>query len=98
MLVFVSHAFSGSLLKNQNCVRQIARCLAMNGSIPIAPQIYLPQFVDESTQRDVAMNLCLELLSVCDEIRVYGNVSEGMRLEIAEAERLGIPIVYKKVT
>jgi hypothetical protein len=54
----------------------------------------VPTFLDESTERDVAMRLCLRLVSLSDEVRVYGpEISEGMRLEIAEAERLGIPVL-----
>jgi hypothetical protein len=33
------------------------------------------------------------MVALSDEVRVYGEPSEGMRLEIAEAERLGIPVV-----
>ena len=65
----------------------------MEGHCPLAPQIYLPQFVDESTERALALKLCLELLALSEEVRVYGEPSAGMHLEIAEAHRLGIPVV-----
>ena len=91
--VFVSHPFSTEPEANQALVAAIARRLAHEGHVPVAPQIYLPRFVDEITERDRAMRICLGLLSLCDEVRVYGDPSAGMRVEIAEARRLGIPIV-----
>jgi hypothetical protein len=33
-------------------------------------------------------------VALCDELRIRGpEITEGMRLEIAQAERLGIPVV-----
>ena len=67
----------------------------MTGQMPVVPPLYLPQFLDEATERDIAIACCLKLVSVCDELHVYGEVSEGMRQEIAKANRLGIPVVYE---
>jgi hypothetical protein len=36
----------------------------------------------------------LRLVAAADSVHVYGEVSAGMALEIAEARRLGIPIVF----
>ena len=69
------------------------RRLALEGHLPLAPQVILPQFIDEREERDFALRLCLRLIALAEEVRVYGEVSEGMRLEMAEAERLGIPVV-----
>ena len=63
--------------------------------MPVAPQLYLPQFVDERTERERALDLCLELLDACDEVRVYGGtVTAGMRAELARAEAKGIPVRF----
>jgi hypothetical protein len=35
----------------------------------------------------------LKLIALSDEVMTYGVPTEGMRLEIAEARRLGIPVV-----
>jgi len=59
--------------------------------MPVAPHLYLPQLVDESSEREQALQLCLELLGTCDEVRVYGDsVTEGMERELREAKRLGL--------
>ena len=63
------------------------------GHLPLAPQIYLPAFIDDSKERELALELCLKFVAMSDEVRVFGEPSEGMLLEIAEAERLGIPVV-----
>ena len=94
-IIFVSHPFSSNPQRHQKRLHAIARRLVLEGHNPLVPQLYLPQFVDESTERDLALRLCLELVAVVDELWVYGEPSEGMRLEITEALRLGIPVVRK---
>ena len=91
--VFISHPFSADPFGNGAAVRDLARRVALEGYLPLAPQIYLPQFINEATERDVALRLCLALVALSDEVRVYGVWSAGMKLEIAEARRLGIPVV-----
>lgn len=93
MTIFISHPFSSSPEGNCSRVAKVARRLALEGHLPIAPAIYFPAFLEEATERSLAMKLCLQLVALADEVRVYGEPSEGMRLEIAEAERLGIPVV-----
>jgi len=91
--VFVSHPYSSAPGDNSKAVRRLSRVLACAGHLPFAPQIYLPQSIDEATERDLAVRLCHRLIGLSDEMRVFGSISEGMRLEIAEARRLGIPVV-----
>ena len=63
------------------------------GRIPIAPHIYLPQFISEETEREKAMAINMELLRLCGELWVFGDViSEGMRKEITRAREIGIPV------
>jgi len=91
-VVFVSHAYSGDPETNCRTVERISRGLALQGHPPFAPQLLFPHFIDEISERDLALKLCLQLVAAADELRIYGNPSEGMRLEIAEARRLGIPV------
>jgi hypothetical protein len=72
---------------------RIARRLALAGHLPLAPQIDLPEFLAEATERDIALRICMGLVRLAEELRVYGEPTEGMQREIAEARRLGIPIV-----
>lgn len=66
-------------------------------TIPVAPHVYLPQFMDASDtdpeQRETALALGQAMLATCDALLVFGEfVSEGMKAEIKEAVRLGIPV------
>ena len=91
--IYVCHPFAGDPDRNADRVRTICRALTESGFVPLAPHLYLPQFLDEATERETALRLCLELVASCDEVRVYGGpISAGMRQEIARAEALGVPV------
>jgi hypothetical protein len=93
--VYVCHPFANDPAGNIERVRAISLALIAEGVLPIAPHLYLPQLVDEATDREHALVLCLELLATCDEVRVFGNVvTEGMERELREAKRLGIHVRF----
>jgi len=95
--VYVCHPYRDAPEKNACSVRAICRALVEERCLPVAPHLYLPAFVDESSERERAMALCLHLLDACDELRVYGSVvSEGMKLELEHADRQGIPVRYEE--
>ena len=43
------------------------------------------------------MDIGLELLNICSELWVFGEVSEGMLREIELAGKMGKKILYKEV-
>lgn len=91
--VYVCHPYADDPAGNAARVQVVCRALADAGYVPVAPQLFLPQFLDEATERETAIRLCLELVAACDELRVYGGrISAGMRREIERAEALGIPV------
>ena len=92
-LVFICHAFRNDRAGNAERVRRICEALK-NDCVPLAPQLTLPAFIDEATERELAIVHCLRLVAAADELRVYGEPTDGMRLEIGEAMRLGIPVVF----
>ena len=91
--VYVCHPFASDPQGHRESIRGVCRILVDGGVLPIAPQLLFRQFMDERTERDLAMSFCLQLVALVDELWVFGELSPGMRLEIAEAHRLGIPIV-----
>ena len=95
-IVFISHPFSSDPALHSSTVVNITRRIALQGHLPLAPQIYLPAFLKEDTERDLALKLCLQFVRLADEVLVYGEPTEGMQLEIAEARRLGIPVNKEK--
>ena len=91
--IYVCHPFADNPEVNASRVQDICRDLVESDFLPIAPQIYLPAFIDELTERELAIALCLELVAVCDELWVYsGMITAGMRREIDRAKALGIPV------
>jgi len=93
--VYICHAYSSNPPLNCACIRRHCRALATAGLVPIAPQLYLPQFIDEATEREVALSLCLELVATCDEVRIFGAaITPGMQREIRFARERGIPVYF----
>lgn len=93
--VYVCHPYRNAPAENVERVTEICKALSASGHLPVAPQLYLPQFMDEATEREQALAMCLELLDASDEVRVYGqSITAGMRLEIERAEARGIPVRF----
>ena len=93
-IVYVSHPLACNPARNVKRVRRIVQEIAAARDLPIAPHLYLTQFLSEESGRDLAIEMCLRLVGLADELRVYGEPSHGMQLEIAEATVRGIPIVH----
>ena len=71
-------------------------CMAVieEEKIPICPHLFLAAVLndDVESQRAAGLKIGLELLEDCDELRIYSQISEGMKAEILKAEELGIPV------
>lgn len=64
----------------------------------VAPHAYLPYLLDDRVpaERALALEFGQKLLAMCSQMVVYGSrISEGMKGEIATAQKLGIPILYR---
>ncbi len=64
----------------------------------VAPHAFLPYLLDDRVpeQRALALEFGQKLLAMCSQMVVYGSrISEGMKGEIAAAEKMGIPIFYR---
>ena len=93
--IYVCHPYAGDISGNTARVRTLCRALVDSGFVPVAPHLYLPGFLDEATERDKALAICLELVGTCDELRVYGGtITAGMMREIERAETLGLPVRF----
>ena len=67
----------------------------MPDTLPVAPHIYLTQFMDDGTpeERSRALAIDRELIAECKEVWVFGDrISDGMATEISAAADLGVPI------
>jgi len=95
--VYICSPYTGDTERNTERAQGHARFAFSQGYYPCAPHLYFPQFLDDNdpVQRNLGLSYALEWLAKCEEIWVFGDkISEGMKGEIAEAQRLGIPAKY----
>lgn len=96
-IVYVCSPYSDNPKHNTLRARAYCRYVTDKGYIPLAPHLLLPQFLDETTERNLAMFMDIALLSRCAQLWVFGDfISDGMQREIRYAERKGKPVVYIK--
>lgn len=94
-VVYICSPFSGDTEGNTERIRKYCRYAVRQKVIPVAMHLLLPQFMKESTERELAMSMDLQILGRCDEPWVFGGrVTEGMRKEIGRAEETGMRIRY----
>ena len=85
-----------NMMKTREYIDIINRCLAPKVR-SVAPHAYLPEMLDDNdpTQRELALDFGLKLLSLCDTMIVVGDrISEGMRGEIEIANQKDMPVTY----
>lgn len=92
-IVYICSPYSGAVMHNTEMASQYSRFAVDEGYVPITPHLYLPLFISEETERDLAIRTCLRLMDVCSELWVCGDkITDGMRREMAYAAEIGIPI------
>jgi hypothetical protein len=95
--VYVCHPYSADPVGNAKKVGELCRQLIAEGVLPIAPQLYLPAFIDETTERELALELCQELVDLADEVSVFDTqLTSGMGRELDRAKWRQIPIKNRK--
>ena len=95
-MVYICSAYSGDVEGNTEKARQYSRFAIDAGKIPIAPHLLLPQFMEEESERELAMFMDIAILSKCRELWVFGKPTAGMLNEITYAERKQMTIKYFK--
>ena len=94
-LVYICSPYAGNEEWNTMKAREYSRFAVNSGSIPIAPHLLFPQFMNEATERELAMFMNLVLLDKCTELWVFGErISEGMAAEILRAKSKSMRIRY----
>ena len=98
-LIFICSPYRGDVESNLENARRYCRFAIRRGGIPFAPHLLFTQFLDDSVahERELGLELGRSMLSICDELWVFGVQTAGMTLEISEAERLKIPIRHFNV-
>ena len=96
-LVYICSPFSGKVKKNKRNARKYCRFALEQHTIPFAPHLLFPQFMDDnsSEERQLAMFMNMIMLGHCEELWVFGDrISAGMKQEIRKAQRKHMKIRY----
>lgn len=96
-LVFICSPYAGDIERNTRKAQGYCRFAYIKGSIPFAPHLHNPQFLDEDIpeERKVGIELGIELLKRSDELWCFGNkLTDGMRAELRFAIKNDIPVRY----
>ena len=94
-LVYICSPYAGDIEANITFAKAACRYVMEEDCAPIAVHLLYPQILDDSipAQREIGIRMGLRVLASCDVLWICGTrISHGMSCEIAEAERLGIPI------
>ena len=97
--VFICSPLRGNIQENQAKAKKYARQAILKGYIPIVPHIYFTEFLNEDNaiERQLGIQAGIELMSMCDELWVYGKPTKGMKQEISAWGKLKL-IRYKWLT
>ncbi len=94
-LIYVTSPYAGDTEKNVEYAKQACRAVMESGHAFFAPHLLYPAVLDDAIpeERQAGIAMGLTLLYRCDELWAFGpNISSGMQVEIAEAEKLRIPV------
>lgn len=94
-LIYVASPYAGDIERNVEYAKQACRTVMERGYAFFAPHLLYPAILNDAVpeERQAGIEMGLTLLHRCDELWAFGPcVSSGMQAEIAEAERLRIPV------
>ncbi|MDD4688533.1 MAG: hypothetical protein PHE51_02150 [Eubacteriales bacterium] len=96
--VYVASKYAGDI--NSNVANAIRYCqyVIEKKCMPVASHLTYPVMLNDADphEREMGLMFGLALLAICDEVWCFGEISQGMELEINEAKRLGKKICYFK--
>lgn len=94
-LVYICSKFSDDPVGNTEKAKSYSRFAVDRGAIPFTPHLLYPLFMDEETERELALFMGMVMMRKCDELWVFGKEwSDGMRAEINKARRKNMTIRY----
>lgn len=95
MLIYVAHKFQGDKI-NIERAKRITKSLQVKdlANCYICPLLTFSHLEYGEIGYDAEMEICLDLLSVCDRLIVASEVSKGVQTEIDFANLVGMEIRY----
>lgn len=91
-LVYICSPYSGDMAGNMRKARQYCRFAVDRGAIPLAAHLLFPQFISESTERELALFMDMVLLGKCEEVwvNVKNLLMKSRKPEPAQMQALAI--------
>ena len=95
MLYYVAHCYQADL-NNLERAKRITRSLQINDleNTYLCPLLTLSHLRYGEIGIDAEMELCYDLLSVCDTLIIASNISKGVDKEIAFANSVGMEVIF----
>ena len=97
--IYVSHAYGGNV-ENLERAKKITRNLQINDleNCYICPLLAFSHLRYNEIGYEEEMQLCEDLLTICDMLTVASDLSEGVEREIELAEKCNMEIEYLEDT
>jgi len=76
------------------CKDAVCEFVFHNNRLPVNPFMAFGYFLDDRVDRDLIRRANNQLLSMCDELWVFGDIANGVMFEILLAKRLEKPVRY----
>lgn len=94
-LVYICSPYAGDVETNAENARNYSKFAVENMAIPFASHLLMPQYMDEETERELALRMGIIFLSKCEQLWVFGErISNGMAYEIKKAVSMGKKVRY----
>ena len=68
-LVYICSPYSGDVEMNTQKARRYSRFAVDQDAIPLATHLLLPQFMSETTERDLALFMDMVIIGRCEEMK-----------------------------
>lgn len=72
----------------------IVKFVLENGGVPINPFMSFDYFLADTVDRDLVRNANNNLVALCDELWVFGSISNGVMAEIKQVRAAGKEVTY----
>nr|WP_308625353.1 DUF4406 domain-containing protein [uncultured Eisenbergiella sp.] len=96
-LVYIASPYAGDVESNAAFAIDACRYAMEQEVTPVAVHLLYPRMLDDCVpaEREAGIRMGLRVLEACDELWLCGDrLSRGMKAELKEAGRLGIPVRY----
>lgn len=95
-IIYVCSKYRGDIKTNIKNAKKYCKYVIDKGKCPFAPHLFSPQILDDNIQqeRNKGLELNTNFLKIAEELWVFGEISQGMQLEIDIAKQLNKKIVF----